>query len=589
MGSTGSEDRGTESFNVTPPDFDVTSASPEELARYGIPPRPDPTNDPDGYARWSRQFPKGFRLIEPQLRERPELQHRPLSAIDEAAGTAYNWSGAIVNPPSGKTFSQVTGMWWVPPIWAPGKGTFRMSTWIGIDGDGSSDVLQAGVEADVTEPDGTPAYSMWYQWYPGSNTQITNLSVTDRDLVSVTITATSTSTATALISVGSTGVSINIQAPAGWTLQGNCAEWIVERPQVNGVDAILANYGSVIFGAVGAWDGAEWTYLDSSTLNLLSMVEGSSVVSVPAVLDSRDLVVSFNELDIAFIANDSSNRILRSELNPGGSWITSVQDGAESSPSAPSYTVFPNNYVPEGRWLAFKSNDRSNRLMITSSIDGTTWPASVQIGSESTKAGPSLAAFNRQLWVAFIANDSSNRILYSTTGNASSWSASQQAGTESSPAAPSLAVFGGKLWLAFKSNDSAHRLLVTSSPDGHTWPASVQIGSESTKAGPSLAVFGGVLFVAFIADDSSNRILICASQDGVQWTPSFQAGGESSPDTPSLAMFGGQLWLAFKANDSSNRLMITSSADAVNWPSSVQIGSETTKAAPSLLAPVALQ
>lgn len=487
MGSTGSEDPGTESFNVTPPDFDVTSASPEELARYGIPPRPDPANDLDGYARWARQFPKGFRLIEPELRKHPERRHRPLSVIDEAAGTSDNWSGAIVNPPSGKTFSQIAGSWWVPPIWAPGSGSFSMSSWVGIDGYGSPDVLQAGVEADVAEPNGTPTYYVWYEWFPNGETEITNLSVAAGNYVSVNITAKTTTSATAMISVGSTGVSINFPAPAGTTLQGNCAEWIVERPDINGTYGKLPNYGSVIFsGSVGAWDGSEWTYLDSSTLNLISIAEGSSVVSVPAILGTRDLVVSFNELDIAFIANDSGNRILRSELNAGGSWITSVQDGGESSPSTPSLTAFPNTFVPEARWLAFKSDDRSNRLMITSSINGTTWPTSVQIGSESTKAGPSLAAFNQRLHVAFIANDSSNRILHSASNNGSSWPVGQQAGGESSPAAPSLAVFGGKLWLAFMANDSSNRLLVTSSSDAVTWPASVQIGSETTKAALSL-------------------------------------------------------------------------------------------------------
>jgi hypothetical protein len=486
MGGPGNEDSGTVSFNMTPPDFDVTTASPEELAQYGIPPRPDRASDPDGYARWARQFPKGFRLIEPELRQRPERRHRPLSVVSAAEGTSDNWSGAVINPASGKTFSQVAGSWWVPPIWAPGSGAFSMSSWAGIDGDGSGDVLQAGVEADVTEPGGTPTYSMWFEWFPNSETEITNLSVAPGDHVSVNITANSTTTATALISNGSTGVSINFQAPSGTTLQGNCAEWIAERPEINGALANLPNYGSVIFGAVGAWDGAEWTYLDSSTLTLLSMVEGSSIVSVPAELDLRDLVVSFNELDIAFIANDSSNRILRSELNPGGSWIKSVQDGSESSPTTPSYTDFPNEFGPQGRWLAFRANDPSNRLLITSSVNGTTWPASVQIGSETTKTGPSLAAFNERLYVAFIANDPSNRILHSASSNGSSWSVSQQAGAESSPAAPSLAVFGGKLWLAFMANDPSNRLLVTSSADGATWPASAQIGSETTKTGPSL-------------------------------------------------------------------------------------------------------
>jgi hypothetical protein len=43
-----------------------------------------------------------------------------------------------------------------------------------------------------------------------------------------------------------------IEAPAGTTLVGNCAEWVVERPLVNGAESMLADYGEVFFSGCDA-------------------------------------------------------------------------------------------------------------------------------------------------------------------------------------------------------------------------------------------------------------------------------------------------------------------------------------------------
>jgi Peptidase A4 family len=140
------------SFNVTPPDFDVATASPESLARYGIPARPDPSQDPDAFASWRRRFPKGFRLIEPVLRENQHRYHPPLSVISEADGTSDNWSGAVITPAAHTTFADISASWNVSRVWPPTDGSYSMSSWVGIDGWGSNDVVQAGVGQDVTDP-----------------------------------------------------------------------------------------------------------------------------------------------------------------------------------------------------------------------------------------------------------------------------------------------------------------------------------------------------------------------------------------------------------------------------------------------------
>lgn len=62
-----------------------------------------------------------------------------------------NWSGvAWTSPPSGSTFKSVTGTFNLPPLSAPGSGTYGASAWVGIDGDSNTPALiQSGCEFDV--------------------------------------------------------------------------------------------------------------------------------------------------------------------------------------------------------------------------------------------------------------------------------------------------------------------------------------------------------------------------------------------------------------------------------------------------------
>ncbi|HUL28283.1 MAG TPA: G1 family glutamic endopeptidase [Streptosporangiaceae bacterium] len=81
--------------------------------------------------------------------------------------------------------------------------------------------------------------------------------------------------------------SFGIQAPKGTQLAGNSAEWVVERPEVGGALANLADYGSVFFFNADAWDGA--AVLDAGNGNNVDMTEGGSVVS-EGVLDNPTVI-----------------------------------------------------------------------------------------------------------------------------------------------------------------------------------------------------------------------------------------------------------------------------------------------------------
>jgi hypothetical protein len=163
---------------------------------------------------------------------------------------------------------------------APGfAGTEYSSAWLGIDGDGSSDVMQAGTE---TDSDGT-CYA-WFEWFPNFSIAISNFPVSPGDVISLVLCATNPTTA--WMSIGNltskTYTNFAFSAPARTMLVGNCAEAIVERPTVNNVLAQLPRYGEVFFDDTNAYSANGLTCpigLGTS----ISMVadDGVTVISAP--------------------------------------------------------------------------------------------------------------------------------------------------------------------------------------------------------------------------------------------------------------------------------------------------------------------
>jgi len=141
--------------------------------------------------------------------------------------------------------------------------------WVGIDGAGSGDVLQAGTETDIFGIFNLRQIYAWWEWFPANEVAITNLPVSAGDTMYCLICVNSTNTATVYISNESTGVwtRFSITAPKGTTLVGNSAEWIVERPSVNGAITSLADYKVEYFdeGIAGLSDVFRIVTLGSGT------------------------------------------------------------------------------------------------------------------------------------------------------------------------------------------------------------------------------------------------------------------------------------------------------------------------------------
>lgn len=244
---------------LTPPaNFDPVGASDAQLEAYGFPPRPDAATAPGEYAVWKNIVTLPARRIAPQL-QATTVANGPakITAIKQGT-TAYgatspNWSGYAINDfnnPFAKANTYVYGSYIVPTAQQAfgtcSSSEVYSSQWIGIDGLNSSDVFQAGSEADASCSAGvtTAYYAPWYEWYPNDEVRITNFPVSPGDLIALYI-WDSTTTKGHFYMVDETTNSyttLAFTAPHGTTLQGNSVEWILEQPEVGGSTSSLTNY-----------------------------------------------------------------------------------------------------------------------------------------------------------------------------------------------------------------------------------------------------------------------------------------------------------------------------------------------------------
>ncbi len=172
-----------------PKDFDPLTAAAGDLEKNGFQSFPDSAHHRERFKRVFGQLKNKFHYIQPTMRVNKEKVHGPRAKRPtDGTETSTNWSGAVVYAPAGQSFSWVQGDWIVPDVDAPTENEwYYCASWIGIDGDGSGDVFQAGVECDVYRSGSTITRNIypWWEWYPTPEVQMTNLPMNPGDMVTM--------------------------------------------------------------------------------------------------------------------------------------------------------------------------------------------------------------------------------------------------------------------------------------------------------------------------------------------------------------------------------------------------------------------
>lgn len=320
---------GVSVVKAPPANFNAVTASAAARAQYAIPPAPDSKTASSAYNEWVKAV-SGLnnRAGNPTV-ELTNIGHGPVQKVGPAVtqqatngtpgevannvvtATSGNWSGpSIVN--SNKPFATeaIIGEFVVPTArqaFGSCTGGWNYSSmWPGIDGNGSGDVLQAGVEADAYCYNGAKQtlYSAWIEWYPFNETRVSSPAVNPGDVVFVEVWNTSATQGYAYLYNFSTqtGATYALTAPAGTKLVGNSVEWIVERPSVNGGLANLTNYIDTAWPYNIAWNytasAPTYYYPDyapaAGTLELISMLDNNSKVISSASPQNYDFLFFTN-------------------------------------------------------------------------------------------------------------------------------------------------------------------------------------------------------------------------------------------------------------------------------------------------------
>jgi len=315
---------GATTIDAPPAGFDAINASDEELAYHGFPPRPNQNTEAKAYATWAKAMKASKTRIMPNL-EQTSIYHGPAkqakaSAVNAASvannltlaaqpsnvSYSYNWSGYVdfsgatsygaksyyflvndyVVPVAQQAFGACTGGW----DWG--------SAWNGIDGWGSPDVLQAGIEFDAYCALGglikSSYYSAWFEWYPYSETRIGGFPIAPGDDLFVEVWNTSSTSGHAyLVNFNNNqSVIVNFSAYPGYPLVGNSAEWVVERPSVGGSLTTLTNYIMDPFWDAYAYTQGYAAFNDIDEAYPIDMLDNAGhVISYPEYLGIETFVM----------------------------------------------------------------------------------------------------------------------------------------------------------------------------------------------------------------------------------------------------------------------------------------------------------
>jgi hypothetical protein len=291
---------GIHTIEPPPANFSPLTSSSATLMRLGFPPKPNHTKNPYETKVWNEILSRKLTHIKPELSVRPEKKGFTGVTKGNAGLTSPNWSGGIIF--NGAPFTCIVGSWTIPSVVPPtssGNGDWWSVAWVGIDGFNSGDVLQAGTGHHVSRNGNTVTteYFAWFEWFPFNWTQINNFAVHPGDTVTVLVRylgiVNSVGQGSATVTNNTTGHSttVALTPPPGVTLAGNCVEWVMERPTINGALASLPEYNHISFYNTVASSAS--SLFNGGQAQALQMTDAADVTLSAASLGTTDWNCTF--------------------------------------------------------------------------------------------------------------------------------------------------------------------------------------------------------------------------------------------------------------------------------------------------------
>ena len=277
----------------------------EELLSRGYPMRPDPDQMPDAYANWLRVVTSEATEIKPRVVTRPGFHGGPtlIRPVSPSTMNSNNWSGFALyrdpnlvdrNPPP--PYASVSAEWYVPSVVGEAGVQDRSLLWVGLDDLTGGDVLQVGTGQDAMGVSvlgiqwTVASFYGWTEFFPQDLQELTNFNLEPGDhMMGQVIMGNVGPVGAEEGALGvcylfnlttNTSVWIYILPPAGTTFTGSSAEWIMERPTINGVLTDLSDYSAATM--FNAWaqraDGTEVASSGNSDSVQITMTDTLGVI-----------------------------------------------------------------------------------------------------------------------------------------------------------------------------------------------------------------------------------------------------------------------------------------------------------------------
>jgi Peptidase A4 family len=195
------------------------------------------------------------------------------------AATSQNWAGYAASGTPG-TFTSVSSSWTEPAVTCTAQQTFS-SFWVGLDGDGTQTVEQAGTEADCNN--GKASYQGWFEMFPSAPVFYNN-PVAAGDAMSASVAANGGGAFTLTLSDQTQGWTQTTHQTSAAAQLGS-AEIIAEAPSDATNVLPLSSFGTVNFTAALVDNAA----LGSTGPAALIMVSAAGVTeATPSALTNGD-------------------------------------------------------------------------------------------------------------------------------------------------------------------------------------------------------------------------------------------------------------------------------------------------------------
>jgi hypothetical protein len=206
----------------------------------------------------------------------------PSQANEPTSLRVPQWSGYMVASDIQNRSPVVTGIsasWTVPEVKPSSNNTFS-GVWVGIGGYGEETLIQTGTEQEYVN--GKVSYYAWYELLPDYLVRIPNLHVRPSDTITTSLSLINENASTWSIEISDVTRGEQFKRVVVYNSSMLSAEWIVERPKVNGTVSTLADFGNVTFteckaivdgvtGTIGNFSYAQFEMHDDESASLVSV------------------------------------------------------------------------------------------------------------------------------------------------------------------------------------------------------------------------------------------------------------------------------------------------------------------------------